>query len=159
MPFDNVYQHSINKTLQTLDSIENLTTFSIYKTEKNLVSRGSVQGGAKISLHEKVEDFIIIKDERSTFTDIDAYLRGKIYKNSGSYTIGKNLIYLKMTNSLPEKAYTYTKYLYKSTEDPREIQQEPNSFVKVFFYTVSITYFIALSWLDWTCCIHPTILE
>ena len=104
---DNVHQHAINKTLQTLDYIEYPTTFSTYKTEKNLVFSGSDQGGIKISPNGKVEDFKVTKDDRASFTVIGAYLRGQLYNKSGVSTVGNRLVLLNMIESLPGKAHAF----------------------------------------------------
>ena len=62
----------------------------------------------------------------------------------------KNVLSLNLTNQLQGIADTFIKYYYKFIEDLRELQKEPNSFLKVLFvhHICNIFYIPTLARLD-----------
>ena len=99
---DNDHQNTVNKTLQITYFVEDLTTYSNYKTENNLVFCGSDQGFSNIALHVKVEEREITKGGKFTSLNISAYQGRQISeKPICATTEGNKLISLKLTTHMP----------------------------------------------------------
>ena len=74
-----------------------------------------------------MEEYETTKYERDTFIGGNNYLRGQFYKKICVSTVGNKLTSLNITDLLPGKEDNFINYLEKSTEDLKELQQEPNT--------------------------------